>query len=115
MPCWIICDYFVEGEESELLELYNMLRQLEAEDREGCKGDFKETWLGYLAQRLGGNTDDIHCRGCWSDVRHDSHSLHFSTRTAFQEPFEVIDLIKLRFPKLKIIEEYYDDSDLITS
>lgn len=115
MACWIVCDYLIEGNESEILDLYNMLKQLEAEDSESDKGDFKETWLGYLVERLGGDTDKIYCRGFWSEVKYDGNNLHLSTRAAFQDPFEVIDLIKQRFPNLKITEESYDDSDLITS
>ena len=63
---------------------------------------YPKRWLGNLVKRLGANWQDVYCRGTWDHLKLDCKSLYFFTETAWQAPFEVLQLIQNVYPGLKI-------------
>ena len=70
---------------------------------------FGKTWLGCLVNKLGGNWQEVYCRGSWSDLDWNGAILRFSTETAWGPMNEVFKFIKTIYPSLKIYYQAEED------
>ena len=70
---------------------------------------FGKTWLGCLVNKLGGNWQEVYCRGSWSDLDWNGAILRFNTETAWGPMNEVFKFIKTIYPSLKIYYQAEED------
>ena len=70
---------------------------------------FGKTWLGCLVNKLGGNWQEVYCRGSWRDLDWNGAILRFNTETAWGPMNEVFKFIKTIYPSLKIYYQAEED------
>lgn len=111
MPNWAFVHYKVVGDKKEIATLDEILTNM----RDGVykddgmvsliKNDFGPMWLGNLVHVLGGNWEEIYCRGEITDFQlsEDDSSLSVCMETAWSEPNEVRAFIQQKFPNLNIL------------
>jgi hypothetical protein len=61
-----------------------------------------ERWLGNLVSRLGGDYNEVYCRGTWDDLDLNRERLYFFTESAWNAPFDLLRLIQKDYPGLEI-------------
>ena len=83
-------NYVIEGEKNELDALYETMKSLQGQA------------LGQLVKALGKNPDEVMCRGEWSDLERQGDTLRMTFETAWTPCFEVTDLLKEKFPSIRI-------------
>ena len=70
---------------------------------------FGPTWLGNLVIKLGGNWEQVYCRGSWDNLLlHEDGTVSFSVESAWDEPNEVREFIEKKFPDIKF---YYQTEE----
>lgn len=99
----------LEGDKRELQSLYGKMKRLQKRKKPLVKNGFyfPERWLGNLVTRLGGNWEDIYCRGTWDNLRFHNGHLSFSTETAWQPPIELLEFIQQKYTSV----EYYFEAE----
>ena len=85
-----ITNYVIEGEKKELDALYQKMKKLQGQN------------LGQLVESLGKKTDEVMCRGEWSNLERQGDTLHVTFETAWTPCYEVTDLLKATYPSLRI-------------
>ena len=70
---------------------------------------FGKTWLGCLVNKLGGNWQEVYCRGSWRDLDWNGAILRFNTETAWGPMNEVFKFIKTIYPSLRIYYQAEED------
>ena len=83
-------NYVIEGEKNELDALYETMKNLQGQA------------LGQLVKALGKDPDEVMCRGEWSDLERQDDTLRMTFETAWTPCYEVTDLLKERFPSIRI-------------
>ena len=83
-------NYVIEGEKNELDTLYETMKNLQDPN------------LGQLVKALGKNPDEVMCRGEWSDLERQGDTLRMTFETAWTPCYEVTDLMKEKFPSIRI-------------
>mgnify|MGYP007037156441 FL=1 len=63
MPNWAYCSYRIVGKAEEVQNLYSKLQELQNMEEPLEPNSFGVMWLGCLVTILGGNWNDIYCRG----------------------------------------------------
>ena len=64
---------------------------------------FGSTWLGNLVIKLGGNWEQVYCRGSWDNLLlHENGTVSFSVESAWGELNEVRHLIEEKFPGVRL-------------
>ncbi len=107
MPNWAYTSYRIVGKVEEVNELYSKLQQLENMQEPLVENGFGNLWLGCLVTILGGNWNDIYCRGKIVDFIMDDDVLIIHTETAWGEMSEVRYFLEKVYPGLKIY--YYEE------
>ena len=102
MPNWCFSSYVIEGRKKELQSLHSKMKRLEKRKKSLVENGFGKTWLGNLATRLGGDWQEVYCRGSWSDLDWNGAILRFNTETAWGPMTEVFNFIKSIYPSLEI-------------
>lgn len=100
MPNWCITNHTIVGEEKELSELYNLMKNLEDMKTPLVENGFGSDWLGCLVVALGKKWEDYKCRGYWTCLENHKGSLTFDTVTAWCPMNEVLDLLCEKFPSI---------------
>ena len=92
-------DVVLEGDKRELRSLYGKMKRLQERKKPLVKNGFyfPMRWLGNLITRLGGNPEEVPCRGTWDDLRYNNGYLGFSTETAWQPPIELLEFIQQKY------------------
>jgi len=83
-------NYVIEGEQKELDALYQTMKEQQ------------ENTLGCLVNALGKNSDDVECRGEWTDLERQGDTLRVTFETAWTPCYEVTNLLKEAYPSLRI-------------
>lgn len=112
MPNWVFTSYVVTGDKEQLEEIYNIMTELEDMESPGLHdSEFGPTWLGNLIIKLGGDWQNINCRGYWDNLEYYDDKLQFTVEGAWGELDEVRYFLEEKFPGIKI---YYraEDSDM---
>lgn len=107
MPNWAYCSYRIVGKAEEVQDLYSKLQELQNMNEPFEPNSWGTLWLGCLVTILGGNWNEIYCRGHIIDFSLDDGVLSIATETAWGEMDEVRHFIEKVFPALKIY--YYEE------
>ena len=107
MPNWAYTSYRIVGKTEEVNDLYAKIKQLDNMQEPLVENGFGLLWLGCLVTILGGNWNDIYCRGKIIDFSLDDGILSIETETAWSEMDEVRRYIEKVYPALKIY--YYEE------
>lgn len=102
MPNWCYTQYKIKGSESEVAALHKTIQTLEQREESLLPNGFGKLWLGNLVHVLGGDRNDIYCRGQILDYKLDNGLLVINTETAWSEMSEVRHLIESKYPSLQI-------------
>lgn len=109
MPNWCECQYTCVGSEEDIQKLHCTIDSLYNATEPLLQSDFGKSWLGCLVSALGGNWEEIRCRGMILDywIRKNDGALSFNMESAWEEPTETRHFFESVFPGLKIfyIEE----------
>lgn len=100
MPNWCSTAYAIEGNAKEVKELYELMKGLQEKKEPSVKNGFGTTWLGCLVNALGGDWNEVWCRGEWDTPQFDGKVLRFSTMTAWSPCNETFDFVCMKFPSL---------------
>lgn len=101
MPNWCNSAYAIEGDAKEVKKLYELMKGLQERKKPSVKNGFGTTWLGCLVDALGGDWNEVWCRGEWNTPQFDGKVLRFSTMTAWSPYNETFDLVCEKFPSLR--------------
>ena len=92
------------GDRRQMRSLYGKMLRLQNRKRPLVENGFyyPKRWLGNLVVRLGADCQEVYCRGTWDNLRIEKSVLSFCTESAWQAPFEVLQLIQKVYPRLEI-------------
>ena len=102
MPNWAYTSYKIKGSESEVTALHKTIQDLEQREESLLPNGFGKLWLGNLVLALGGDWNEIYCRGHILDYSLDNGLLFISTETAWGEMSDVRHFIQFKYPSLEI-------------
>ena len=102
MPNWAYTTYKIKGSESEVAALHKTIQNLADMDESLLPNGFGKLWLGNLVHALGGDWNDIYCRGQILDYSLENGILKINTETAWGEMSETRHFIESKFPSLEI-------------
>ena len=103
MPNWAYTTYKIKGSESEVAALYQTIQELSEREESLLPNGFGKLWLGNLIHVLGGNWNEIYCRGQITDYSLESGILIINTETAWGEMSETRHFIQTKYPSLEIV------------
>lgn len=102
MPNWCCTDYRIYGDKHARDDLYNSIKYLNSLDEPLIENGFGNLWLGCLVNQLGGDYNNVYCRGDITDYHNFDDHLWIQTETAWGEMDEVRHFIEKTYPSLKI-------------
>ena len=102
MPNICTTNYVIEGKKEELDALYQKMKELQEMEQPLVENSFGPTWLGCLVKALGKNPEDVMCRGQWIELERQNEKLLMTFETAWTPCYEVTQLMKEKFPSLRI-------------
>ena len=102
MPNWAYTTYKIKGSESEVAALHKTIQNLADMDESLLPNGFGKLWLGNLVHALGGDWNEIYCRGQILDYKLDNGILKINTETAWGEMSDVRHFIEQKYPSLQI-------------
>ena len=102
MPNWCYTSYVIDGKRKEVQSLFSKMNNLENRKKPLVGNTFGKRWLGCLVTKLGGNWQEVYCRGSWSDLDWNGAILRLNTETAWGPMDEVFKFIKSIYPSLEI-------------
>lgn len=101
MANWCNTAYVIEGDAKELNDLYKLMKELEEREQMPEENSSGMTWLGYLVDVLGGDRNEMQCRGFWYNLHFDGKLIRFDTTTIWISCNTVFDLAGEKFPTLR--------------
>ena len=101
MPNWCCTTYAIEGNAMEVKSLYETMKELQERKEPSVENGFGTTWLGCLVDALGGDWNEVSCRGDWNSLEMIGDTLRFTTETAWAPCNETFDLVCEKFPSLR--------------
>ena len=112
MPNWASTEYCFKGTTEQAKDLYEKIDSLTKMTEPYVPNGFGKLWMGCLVNLLGGNYENVYCRGeiIGYDI-YDNH-LHLSCETAWGEMEEFRHFIEQQYPGSKIyyqVEECGND------
>ena len=108
MPNWCFSSVVIEGDKREIDVLECMLNRLSQMEEPAVKNDFGPNWLGCIIDKLGGDCQEVRCRGTWSDLHRVSDTtICLETETAWAPCCETFNFICRQFPSMR----YYYSSE----
>lgn len=108
---WCSTSYVIDGKTKEVQSLFSKMNNLENRKKPLLDNTFGKTWLGCLVNKLGGNWQEVYCRGAWSDLDWNGAILRFNTETAWGPMNEVFKFIKTIYPSLEIYWQAEEDGN----
>ena len=102
MPNWAYTSYKIKGSEEEIAALHKTIQDLEQREESLLPNGFGKLWLGNLVHALGGDWNDIYCRGQILDYSLENGILKINTETAWGEMSDVRHFIEQKYPSLQI-------------
>ena len=102
MPNWAYTTYKIKGSEKEVAALHKTIQDLEQREESLLPNGFGKLWLGNLVHALGGDWNDIYCRGHILDYSLENGILKINTETAWGEMSDVRHFIQIKYPSLQI-------------
>lgn len=120
MPNWCCTTYRVFGDKEQRDKLFNILNELKDLPEPRVKNGFGHLWLGCVIDYLGGDWNDIYCRGDIVAYYDEGDYLQIETETAWREMHEFRHFLEKKLPGIRIyyiadepgMAEYYtNDKD----
>lgn len=102
MPNWCSTAYAIEGNATELKNLYELMTELQERQKPSVQNGFGTTWLGCLVEALGESWEKIYCRGTWDNLNFNGEVLTFNTETAWSPCNEMFDMVCENIPHCDI-------------
>lgn len=103
MPNWAYTQYRISGDKKEVKNLHDILTGLKGKKLPTVSNDFGDMWLGNLVHNLGGDWNNVYCRGQITDFDiNPDGTLRVETETAWDEMGEVRKLITDKYPSLSV-------------
>lgn len=105
--------YKVTGSKESVTKLHSTIKELDEKEKPLADNDWynPNLWLGCLVKVLGGEPDNVNCRGYITSYKLDQDVLTITTETAWVEMAETRHFLESCFPSMKIyfIEEEYGE------
>jgi hypothetical protein len=119
MPNWCWTNYVIEGDKKEIADLHQKMQSLEERKTPLIENGFGKNWMGNLVTLLGGDWNEIECRGDFMNLeKPDDTTIRFDTETAWKDMPDVWDFVCKQYKSLRyyfLAEEsgacYYATSD----
>lgn len=92
----------IEGDKKDIETLNNAMIELENMDEPLVPNGFGKRWIGCLVNKLGGDWEEVGCRGEWHLVELEGETLRISTESAWAPPLRTFRFIKSKLPSLKM-------------
>lgn len=108
MPNWCDTSYKCVGVPKEVRKLNSVLKYMEKRKTSILSNGFGKMWLGNLVYKLGGNWEELRCRGEITDFSLDGNVLTINQQTAWCEQEGVRLIIEQTFPSIKV---YYMEQE----
>ena len=110
MPNWCSTTYKCTGRKKDLKKLYETLNRLRLSEKPRVDNGFGVLWLGCVVDALGGNWEDVACRGQIFDfgLNEEKNVLTIVQETAWCEQSDFRGFLEFRFPGMKI---YYQEEE----
>jgi len=119
MPNWCSTDYRCYGNKGELVELKEKLDYLSSLEKPLVENGFGKLWCGCLVTLLGGDWNEVYCRGEIDSFEFSGTILCMTVMSAWSELGEWRRFVKSKFPNIFIVyraEEpgniYYETNDV---
>ena len=103
MPNWCSTDYRCYGNKGELVELKEKLDYLSSLEKPLVENGFGKLWCGCLVSLLGGDWNEVYCRGEIDSYEFSGTTLCISVTSAWSELGEWRKFIKSKFPNIHIV------------
>ena len=103
MPNWCCTDYRCYGNKGELVELKEKLDYLNSLEKPLVENGFGKLWCGCLVSLLGGDWNEVYCRGEIDSYEFSGTTLCISVTSAWSELGEWRRFIKSKFPNIHIV------------
>ena len=108
MPNWNESVYVIEGPKEDLDALDKIMTSLKQMEKPLVENGFGVWWCGYIVAILGGNTQEIYCRGEVIDYSYDGGVIKMQIESAWSELREFRLFLLKKLPKLKF---YYQSEE----
>ena len=104
MPNWCFTSCTIAGDKKSVRDLYDIMKSLEDREETLVPNGFGKTWLGNLVTALGGDWNEVRCRGDWQDLRMDEYerTVRFSIESAWSWPEELFEFLHEKCPGIDI-------------
>ena len=90
-------NYVIEGKKEELDALYQTMKKLQ---KSGASVEYA-SGLGLLVEALGKKSEEVECRGEWTELVREDETLRMTFETAWTPCYEVTQLMKTVYPSLQ--------------
>lgn len=108
MPNWCDTSYKCVGDLKEVRALHKVLKYMEKRKTSILPNDFGKMWLGNLVHKLGGDWEELRCRGEITDFSLEGNVLTINQQTAWCEQDGVREMIEQAFSTIRV---YYMDQE----
>ena len=103
MPNWCFTRYVIQSSDPKDIEaLKAKLDELNQMPEPLLPNGFGNLWLGNIVHLLGGDWRKVYCRGRILDYELSDGNLHLSVESAWNEMYEVRELLLTKHPELDI-------------
>lgn len=103
MPNWASVAYVCKADKQQLKDLYDKLETMNHSEESILENDFGRMWLGNLVHLLGGQWQDVECRGEVMDYYYRSEDkLYICFEHAWSDSVNLRDFLKKCYPGMKI-------------
>lgn len=110
MPNWASVVYVCKADEQQLKDLYDKLETMNHSEKSILENGFGKMWLGNLVHLLGGQWENVECRGEVTDYYYrDESKLCICFEHAWGDSNNLRDFLKQCYPGMKIsfsVEEF---------
>lgn len=108
MANWCFSNYIIEGPKEDLDALDNIMTSLKQMEKPLVENGFGVWWCGCIVAILGGNTQEIYCRGEVIDYSYEGGVIKMQIESAWSELREFRLFLLKKLPKLKF---YYQSEE----
>lgn len=101
MANWCSSLYIFEGDTTEIKDIFDKLSSLQVRETSLMENGFGKNWLGNIVALLGGNPDEVACRGTYESVEISNDTLVLYTDTAWDEMRPTWDFVCQQYKTLR--------------
>lgn len=102
MPNWASTEYCFKGTTEQAKDLYEKVDSLSKMKEPLVPNGFGKLWMGCLVNLLGGDCNDVYCRGEIISYKLNGDHLRISCQTAWGEMEEFRHFVEQQYPGSKI-------------